>query len=191
MIWRGKELPVPNCLTITVGRVNLVGSYQTWPTVKTILYILSAALAILLYFNGKAYWRQLFPETTTYGVKFNRERSKRGVMMLPRSWKSYDSSATKQTWSTPNAVFNQDTAFRKTKTIHLQNSRIAWEEDQVEHYFKDSSFREYVTFTYYYDSLSPWQVFLTRTDNASAKIKIRKYDADSMMAAWLVQQYIE
>ncbi|UYQ95283.1 hypothetical protein MKQ68_09260 [Chitinophaga horti] len=156
---------------------------------KTVLYIFLALAGVVLYFNGKAWWRKAFPPEQQYGVEFNKERAKRRMLLLPRSWKSTDSTADSQTWSAEETTFDKDTAYRKSKTIRLEKGRIVFEEDWIERFRKDSSFNEYLVFGYHYDSLLPLQVNYSRT--GTAPVSLSRWESDSLMRVWHVRKHLD
>ncbi|WP_295124316.1 hypothetical protein [uncultured Chitinophaga sp.] len=158
---------------------------------KTILYIILGALAILLYFNGKVYWYKLFPVKETYGTAYNPERSKRKLMTLPHSWKAKDSSDTHIIWSSADTVFDSDTGYRKSKSVTLRDHQITLEEDRVVHFLKDSAFREELLISYAYDSLLPWNITYIKSSDTTGPLKLSKKEGDSLMRIWNVRRHVE
>lgn len=129
----------------------------------------------------------MFPPAPDYGLEFNKQRGKRRIMLLPVSWKTTDSTATGQTWMTPDTTFSIDTGYRKLKSIRVQAGNIVYEEDWVEHYLKDSSFNEYLVFSYDYDSLLPHRVMYSRSGDSA--VQLSKSDGDSLLRIWHVERY--
>ena len=145
---------------------------------NTIALILILGLVI---FNSKIQdlWYDIFPVGEQYGVKWNQERQKRGIMVIPNNWGNKDSDNYTKTWIPDTNVGLRN---RKIVVIDSERNEIVSEVDYI------SKGDQNIEIIYSYEKEntkeSPWTIYYQQTGDSIANELIMKDQLDSMMIKW-------
>lgn len=132
---------------------------------------------------GKRIWYKFFPAADKYGVQFNKERQRHGVLLLPGNWTTDDDEKETKVWFPPEG----DTgAVRRTmKVIGVEYDRIKYENDFI---MKPLPDKEELTISYrYYDTSHPWTYTVSSVLTQQRPYEISKVQVDSILSAWNFQ----
>lgn len=128
---------------------------------------------------GERIWYKLFPTADKYGVAWNKERKRRGILLLPDNWTTEDNDKETKVWFPPEG----DTgAVRRTmKVVTVAYDRIKYENDFIQKPLPD---KEELTISYRYDTTHPWSYTMSSVLSSQRPYVISRAQADSILSVW-------
>ena len=143
--------------------------------------VLSTIICIIflatIYFGENIYYH-FYPKGERFGVAFNDQRKKLGILPLPPNWHTDYKDETKD-WYSP--VRPSQGVFRSSKLVRVEDDHIEFEEDHITNIHNQTT--ESLTLHYDYDSASHWSYAYAAT-GLSRTFKLSSEQADSLMKAW-------
>jgi hypothetical protein len=116
-------------------------------------------------------WFSFFPLGSEYGVAYNNERLKRGILPIPESWCTCDNAEHSKTWKP-----SLGEGVRKSKIVVADKEGI---DSEVDYLSRDGCSIEMI---YSYGEVSnPWRIAL---ETKGKKKLITKAQADSVLLEW-------
>lgn len=139
---------------------------------KNILYNIVFAILVLLFFLSgylKQTWYRVFPKASEYGIEFNSERIKRGVLPIPEDWTTDDFAKYLKTWKGTKRI-----GIRKSKIVGVDEKGIDFEVDYI------SKEGQTIEMIYNYrDEKEHWQITIQKNGQT---ISLQKEQVDSLLA---------
>jgi hypothetical protein len=128
---------------------------------------------------GERIWYKLFPAADQYGIQYNKERKRRGILPLPGSWTTEDNDKETKVWFPAEG----DTgAVRRTmKVIGVSYDRIRFENDFIQ---KSLPNKEELTISYRYDTTHPWTYTVSSELTKHRPYVITGAQMDSILKDW-------
>jgi len=118
---------------------------------------------------GKTIWYTIFPTADSFGVKFNKERARLGILPLPDNW------TTEQ-----GEVVDSGAVHREMKVVGVENDRIKYENDFI---LKPEPDREELTISYRFTDSTRNYAFSSRLTHEKP-YPVTPQQADSILHAW-------
>jgi hypothetical protein len=128
---------------------------------------------------GEKIWYKLFPVADKYGVAYNKERTKRGILLLPDSWTTEDNEKETKVWFPPES--DTGAVRRRMKVIGVAYDRIKYESDFI---LKPLPDKEELTISYRYDTTHPWTYTVSSAVSKQRPYVITRAQADSILHVW-------
>jgi|GEM_PF-2101687 len=116
-------------------------------------------------------WFRLFPVGNEYGVAYNDERVKRGILPIPENWSTRDYDEFSKTWKPCPGV-----EVRTSKIVVADENGI---DSEIDYISKDEYLLEMI---YNYKNASnPWRISFET--NSKSRL-LTKVQADSVLLQW-------
>lgn len=141
---------------------------------KNILSALGLILVVfcVLFFQViKDGWFRFFPSGIEYGVSYNHERAKRGILPIPENWSTRDNDEYSKVWKPSSAG-----GVRNSKIVVADKNGI---DSEVDYLSRDGYSMEMIY--RYKEVLNPWSLTL---ETKGKKRFITKVQSDSVLREW-------
>jgi hypothetical protein len=127
---------------------------------------------------GKTIWYTVFPTADSFGVKFNKERKRLGLLPLPDNWTTEHGEKETKVWFPP--AMDTGVVYREMKVVGVGNDRIQYENDFI---LKPKPDKEELTISYRFSDTT-WSYALSSRLTQEKPYSITRRQADSILNAW-------
>lgn len=148
----------------------LIKKSSVWTTLICMFFM------AVLYFGETIYYH-FYPRGERFGVAFNDERKRLGILPLPANWETEYTTETKD-WYTPARPVQG--VFRSSKLVRVEDDHIEFEEDHITNIHDETT--ESLTLHYDYDH-ARW-TYTYAASGLSKSFHLTRPQADSLMQAW-------
>lgn len=132
---------------------------------------------------GERIWYKVFPAADKYGVKYNKERARRGILLLPDNWTTEDNEKETKVWFPPAG--DTGVVRRTMKVVGVAYDRIKYENDFI---LKPLPDKEELMISYRYDTIQPWTCTVSSALTGQRPYVITRAQADSILGVWNFQK---
>ncbi|SFD14020.1 hypothetical protein SAMN05518672_101676 [Chitinophaga sp. CF118] len=146
---------------------------------KDIIQLGVLLLVLIGYVYGNTIWYKLFPTADQYGVKFNKERIRRGILPLPGNWTTANDEKETKVWFPPKSDINS--IHRGMKVVGVAYDRIKYENDFI---LKPLPNKEELALNYRYDTTPSWTYTFSSSLTNQRPNVITREQVDSILKAW-------
>jgi hypothetical protein len=140
--------------------------------------VICIVLMVALYFGGSLY-HLIHPKGEAFGMAYNSERQRRGILPLPKGWTNDYTGDTKE-WYPPQRP--DSGVFRSSKLVAVDDDEIQYEDDNITN--KHAGITEKLTMHYDFDAdTHPWS-FSYSASGMKQPVNFTLVQADSLLQAW-------
>jgi hypothetical protein len=143
--------------------------------------IIQLGMLVVLFIGicfGKTMWYTIFPTADSFGVKFNKERTRLGILPLPGNWTTEQGEKETKVWFPP--VADTSAVHREMKVVGVENDRIKYENDFI---LKPKPDKEELTIGYRFTDTT-WNYSFSSRLTHEKPYPITRQQADSILNAW-------
>jgi hypothetical protein len=127
---------------------------------------------------GKTIWYNVFPTADSFGIKFNKERKRLGLLPLPADWTTENGEKETKIWFPPKV--DTSAVHREMKVVGVEDDRIKYENDFI---LKPLPDKEELTISYNFADKA-WVYALSSRLTHEQSYPITRQQVDSILNAW-------